>query len=147
MALKHFHRFPRYCTVGVIGVCGKIAVLSALIEVGRVGYLPATAIAVETAIIHSFLWHLFWTWRDRSTGISIPAILSRLVRFHLANGAVGFISNLVLMRILVENLGLHYLPSNVAATCVAGLANFLLSEFFVFVSIPPGLSLRAAEDL
>jgi putative flippase GtrA len=142
MALKTLHRFIRYCTVGVVGVGVKIGVLAALIELARLDYMTATGIAVEIAILHSFLWHLFWTWRDRSFGSSCSTILSRLVRFHIANGAVGFAANLILMRFLVETLGLHYLPSNLAATGIAGLTNFLLSEFFVFVSIPQSVLVR-----
>jgi putative flippase GtrA len=142
MALKTLHRFVRYCTVGVVGLAVKVGVLAALIELARLGYMTATAIAVEIAILHSFMWHLFWTWRDRSTGASCTAILLRLVRFHMANGAVGFASNLILMRFFVETLQLHYLLSNLAATGIAGLTNFLLSEFFVFVSIPHSMSVR-----
>jgi putative flippase GtrA len=147
MALKGLYRFVRYCMIGVIGIGVKVGILTALIECAHLNYMAATVIAVEMAILHSFFWHLVWTWRDRSPGISFCAIGSRLLRFHAANGAVGFTSNLILMRFLVETLGLHYLPSNVAATAVAGLANFLLSEFFVFAPIQDRVSLRNAKQL
>ena len=134
MAMKSSHRFVCYCIIGVASVAIKMCVLSVFIEIAHLSCLVATAIAVETAILHSFWWHLFWTWRERSTGISCSRILSRLARFHIANGAVGFVSNLILMKILVENLGLHYIPSNLAATCIAGLTNYVLADFFVFAS-------------
>ena len=56
----------------------------------------------------------------------------RLLRFHLANGAVGMTTNLALMRLLVDGLGLHYLAANLVATSVAGVTNFLLAGRFVF---------------
>lgn len=147
MALKGLCRFVRYCMIGVIGIGVKVGILTALIECAHLNYMAATVIAVEIAILHSFFWHLVWTWRDRSPGIALYAIGPRLLRFHVANGAVGFTSNLVLMRFLVEILGFHYLPSSVAATAFAGLTNFLLSEFFVFAPIQDRALKRAAKQL
>lgn len=145
MARKLLHRLAHFCIVGLFGIVVKICILAAFVELAGLSYLAATVVAVEIAILHSFWWHHFWTWRDRSCGKSFSTILSRLARFHIANGAVGFVSNLVLMKILVENLGLHYIPSSLAATCIAGLMNFILSEYFVFVSTP-ALSLKAVEQ-
>ncbi len=134
MALKGLHRFIRYYLVGLMGLGMKFSVLAALIEFARLGYMIATAIAVEATVLHNFVWHLFWTWRERSDGISYYSILIRLVRFHIATGAVALASNLILMRLLVDRLGVHYFPSNLIATCAAGLSNFFLSEFFVFAT-------------
>ena len=70
---------------------------------------------------------------------------------HAANGAVGIVVNLALMRFLVDRIGLHYLPANAVATAFAGIANFALSGLFVFVSqvqtVATGrtLNLKAAD--
>jgi len=45
--------------------------------------------------------------------------------------------NLSMMRLLVGKAELHYLPSIVIATATAGMVNFLLSEFFVFLVPKP----------
>ncbi len=127
-------RFLRYNLVGALGLCVKFGVLIALSEIAHLNYLWATALAVEAAVLHNFTWHLRWTWRDRSAGLSPREVLLRLLRFHLANGAVGMVVNLLLMRLLVGKAGLHYLPSNAVATVTAGTVNFLLSEFFVFAA-------------
>ena len=55
----------------------------------------------------------------------------------MANGAVGMVVNLSMMRLLVGKAELHYLPSIVIATATAGMVNFLLSEFFVFLVPKP----------
>ena len=130
-------RFLRYNLVGGLGLCVKFGALIALSEIAHLNYLWATALAVEAAVLHNFTWHIRWTYRDRSAGLSLREVLVRLLRFHLANGAVGMLVNLLVMRLLVERAGLHYLPSNAVATVIAGTVNFLLSEFFVFAIPKP----------
>ncbi len=130
-------RFLRYNLVGVLGLSVKFGLLIALSEIAHLNYLWATALAVEAAVLHNFTWHLRWTWRDRSAGLLPREVLLRLLRFHLANGAVGMVVNLLMMWLLVERAGMHYLLSNAVATVTAGTANFLLSEFFVFAIPKP----------
>lgn len=98
------------------------------------GYLAATALAVEAVVLHNFVWHLRWTWADRSHGISPKGILERLVRFHLGSAAVAMVVNLVIMRMLVGQAGIHYVAANLIATAGAGIANFLVADSFVFVT-------------
>jgi putative flippase GtrA len=96
-------------------------------------YLTATALAVEAAVLHNFWWHERWTWVERtrqSPGLGV--LLARLLRFNLTSGLVSIAANLVLMRVFVGSLRLHYLPANMLAIATASLANFLLSELFVF---------------
>ncbi len=141
-------RLFRYNLVGVMGLGVKFLLLTALVDVAGIGYMAATAIAVEAAVLHNFTWHLRYTWRERSAGLQAKEVMARLLRFHLANGVVGMTANLVIMRLLVDGLGLHYLVANLAATVTAGIANFLLSELVVFVSpLPSEARCRRAEGL
>jgi putative flippase GtrA len=131
---RGIRRVLRYNTVSVFGIPLKFAVLIAMVELVGFGYLLATVVAVEVVILHNFLWHLRWTWRDRSTGLSRRQVAARLLKFQFGAGAVAMLANLLVMRWLVNGLGFHYFPANMAATVVAGTANFLLSEFFVFLA-------------
>lgn len=133
-------RFFRYNLVGAMGLSVKFSVLTALVEFAGVGYLASTAIAVEAAVMHNFVWHLRWTWRDRSTCLSRRETLVRLLRFHLGTGAVAMVANLLVTRFLVQEFGIHYVAANLAATVFAGLANFMISNFVVFVSRPVDVS-------
>ena len=54
-------------------------------------YLVASAVAIELAVLHNFVWHVHYTWCDRRDD---PAVLSRLLRFHLSNGLVSIVGNL-----------------------------------------------------
>jgi putative flippase GtrA len=98
----------------------------------RVNYLVATAVAVEMALLHNYAWHRRWTWADRE------ARAGRLLRFHLANGVVSLVSNLVWMRVLTGALGIPAIPANLAAITVTSLLNFTLGERWVFTRSTEG---------
>jgi putative flippase GtrA len=133
MTIRPLLRFLRFNAVGLGNLTLKLALLSALVKAARLDYLPATAISVEAALLHGFFWHHFWTWRDRRGGLTTGDMLARLLRFHLVTGLVALAANLLVMRVLVGTLGLHYLPSAVAATAAAGTAGFFLSNALVFL--------------
>jgi len=124
-------RWLKFSTVGLIGVGVQLAVLAALTKFG-VNYLVATAVAVEIALLHNYAWHRRWTWADRE------ARAGRLLRFHLANGLVSLISNLVWMRVLTGGLGVPAVPANLAAITVTSLLNFALGERWVFTRSAEG---------
>ena len=130
--------------VGALGLVVKFSVLTAMVELAGAGYLAATAVAVEAVILHNFVWHLRWTWRERCAGLSRRQTIARLLKFQFGSGAVAMVANLPVMWLLVNRLGLHYLPANLAATAVAGTVNFLLSEFFVFLAPSQGRPVRLA---
>ena len=75
-------RLCKYGAVGLLGLSVKFSVLIYLHESLGLGYLMATAFAVEAVVLHNFVWHLRWTWGDRSCGISRKEVLARLLRFH-----------------------------------------------------------------
>jgi dolichol-phosphate mannosyltransferase len=123
-------RFLRFKVVGAIGIAVQLAVLELLRRIG-VDYMPATIVAVEAAILHNFVWHERYTWRDRGS-VSRWESLARLLRFHLANGAVSLAGNAAMMRWLVGEMGVPVLPANVAAIAACGVVNFVLGDRLVF---------------
>ncbi len=112
----------RFNAVGVGGAALQVALLWSLQHSG-VHYLLATAVAVEAALLHNFFWHVRWTWRDRQ-----PSLL----RFHLANGVVSIVSNLLWMRLFTGWLGMPVAPANALAIILTSLVNFALGERWVF---------------
>jgi len=131
-------RFLKYNLVGTLGVTLKLAALALLHELGGLGYLAATAFAVEAAMLHNFLWHLHWTWRDRCAGMTWRESVGRFVQFQLSNGGVAMVMNLLVMRVLVGEAGVHYLPANLVATAAAGMINFVIAEFVIFRAASAG---------
>ena len=123
-------RWLKFNAVGAIGMGVQLAALAVLKGFLRLPYLTATALAVETAVLHNFLWHELWTWKDRrQAGVGA---FSRLVRFHLGNGLVSIAVNLLAMRLLVGRLHMQYLIANMLAIAAGSLANFFISDLLVF---------------
>ena len=89
-------RWVKFNTVGIAGAVLQLAVLWVLTRAG-LHYLIATALAVEAAVLHNFYWHTRWTWKGREAS---------LLRFHLANGLLSVVSNLIWMRIFNPETGL-----------------------------------------
>jgi putative flippase GtrA len=123
-------RLLRFSFVGALGVVVQLSVLRVLVVAG-LDYLPATALAVESAILHNFLWHRRFTWSDR-TQSGIRNFFARLVRFHMSNGLVSLVGNLFLMRLLVGSLKLPLLIANLGSITICFAANFLASDRWVF---------------
>jgi putative flippase GtrA len=124
------HRWLKFNAVGLIGILVQLAALAFFRGLLDMEYLLATALAVEIAVLHNFVWHHRWTWGERSKGRRGAWI--RLARFNLTIGAVSIAANLMTMRLLVGRFHLQYLVANLLSIAAASLANFLLSDFFVF---------------
>ena len=125
-------RLLRFNSVGAIGAVIQFSALWFFVSLLKMNYLVATLLAVEAAILHNFVWHVNWTWSDRKGPHSPFQIAGRLLRFHLGNGLVSLVSNLLLMRLLVGTLHLPIVPANLLSVLVTAAANYLIGEFFVF---------------
>ncbi len=127
-------RWCKFNLVGGIGIVVQFAALFFLKSMLHFSYLAATAIAVEAAVMHNFVWHEQFTWADRTKRCAIQyrASFRRLLRFHLGNGAVSIVGNLALMRVMVGQGHMNYLVANAIAIILCSVANFLVSETWVF---------------
>jgi putative flippase GtrA len=121
-------RWLKFNAVGGIGIGVQLVVLAGLKSGLELNYLLATAVAVEVAVLHNFFWHERFTWRHRSTGKS----WGRLVKFNLTTGTFSILGNLALMKWLVEGVHFEYLPANGITIAACSIANFLVSDRFVF---------------
>ena len=125
-------RWCKFNLVGGIGIGVQFVALFLLESVLHFDYLFATAIAVEAAVVHNFVWHEQFTWADRVQS-SWRRSLRRLLRFNLTTGAVSIVGNLALMRVMVGEGHMNYLLANAIAVALCSIANFLVSENWVFV--------------
>jgi putative flippase GtrA len=111
----------------------QLAVVTFLIRVAGWHYLAATAIAVESAVLHNFVWHQRWTWRDRPARSARTTAL-RLLHFHLLNGIVSLAGNIGLTALCSGIAGLDPVASNLIAIIACSIVNFAASESVVFQS-------------
>lgn len=130
-------RWLKFNFVGAIGIGVQLVALSLYKSVLGMDYLLATGLAVETAVIHNFLWHERFTWTERCVGSRRDMFL-RLARFNLSTGLISILGNLLLMRILVGHLHFHYMLANMVAIGTCSLANFLVSDHVVFRNLREG---------
>lgn len=120
-------RWVRFNFIGLLGVAVQMASLAVLTRRGM-PYLPATVLAVEITVLHNFVWHELYTWRDRPS----TDVLLRLVRFHLGNGAISLLGNTFIMWLLVGCARAPILAANAISIITLSVVNFLVSDRLVF---------------
>jgi putative flippase GtrA len=121
------NRWLKFNLVGGMGIAVQLLMLMALKTGLHLNYLIATALAVETAVIHNFLWHERFTWSDRA-----GSGFSRFLKFNLTTGVFSIAGNLGLMKLFVDFGHVNYLVANGITITVCSLVNFLVSDGFVF---------------
>jgi len=122
-------RWGKFNLVGVMGMVVQLAVLALIDHLAPGHYLLATAAAIEITLLHNFVWHTHYTWRDRRGGFA-PWIQG--VRFHLSNGLVSMLGNLGIMRILVDEIHMHMLAANTIAILFCSMMNFVVGDRWAF---------------
>jgi putative flippase GtrA len=115
------------CTVArfyIVGLLGIPVQLCALALLSKTAMHPdlATALAVEVAIVHNFLWHARWTWSDRR---------GSFWRFNATTGAISIIANTGLTHALAT-AGLPLLAANACAIAICSAATYLAVSRLAF---------------
>ncbi|HEY3836121.1 MAG TPA: GtrA family protein, partial [Bryobacteraceae bacterium] len=103
--------------------------------------VPATAMAVELAVLHNFVWHETWTWKG--SGNNWPG---RLWRYQLSNGILSIASNTILTYAFHKGARLPVPAANLAAIATGGLLNFAIAHYWVFPgsrNLSPPTALRS----
>ena len=127
--MNNLIRWGKFNLVGAMGMVLQLAVLAIFNRCAPGHYLLTSAAALELTLLHNFVWHLHYTWRDRRRD---SAPLGQLLRFHLSNGLVSMLGNLVLMRIFVQQAHLPVLASNAIAILCCSILNFCLGDSWTF---------------
>ncbi len=126
--MRHWLKFN---AVGAMGIVVQLTALVIFDSGLKLNYLAATALAVETAVLHNFIWHEHWTWAER-TRMSRGAVITRLLRFNFTTGAISILGNLFFMRVFVGWVHLPYLISNLLSIASCSILNFIVSDQLVF---------------
>ena len=129
--MSTFVRWCRFNLVGAVGVVFQLGALSTLNRVAPGHYLVSTAASIELTLLHNFLWHMKFTWRDHCDN---DGAWHNLARFHISNGLVSITGNLALMRLLVGAAHLPVPVANGIAILVCSMVNFWLSHTWAFAS-------------
>jgi dolichol-phosphate mannosyltransferase len=130
-------RWGKFNLVGVVGMAVQLGTLALINRLAPGHYMLATAAAIEITLLHNFVWHLHYTWRDRRCR---SALRSQLIRFHLSNGLVSMVGNLALMPVLVEGARIPVVVANAIAILCCSIVNFCLGHNWAFAPILKTLS-------
>ncbi len=122
-------RWLKFNLVGGMGIAVQLLMLVVLKTGLHLNYLIATALAVETAVVHNFLWHERFTWADRA-----GAGFARFLKFNLSTGLFSIAGNLALMKLLAGLGHMNYLLANAITITACSVINFLVSDGFVFAA-------------
>jgi putative flippase GtrA len=125
----------------MLGFVLQLLALWALTSLAGWPWLPATAAAVELAVVHNFVWHEHWTWKDRGEGS-----WTRFARFNVATALTSIVGNIVLMGLFVGVMRLPAVVANAIAVGVLSAANFVASDRWVFKSAIIAILLCSPPD-
>jgi len=118
----------KFNAVGGMGIGVQLIVLTGLKSGLHINYLLATALAVEAAVVHNFVWHERFTWVERES----KNVALRFLKFNLTAGMFSILGNILLMAVFVDLGRMNYLLANLATIAVCSLCNFVVSDRFVF---------------
>ena len=122
------YRAVKFAVVGATGILVNTGLLHLLVTLGVPVYI-ASPVAIETAILNNFTWNNLWTFRNKRCR-SEP-LLRRLAKYHLSV-AVGAVVNYLVVTLLVLLLGVHHVIANLIGITLGCLANYLVSELYVW---------------
>lgn len=122
-------RWGKFNLVGAVGMAVQLGTLALINHLAPGRYMLATAAALEITLLHNFVWHLHFTWRDRRCR---SALRSQLIRFHLSNGLASLVGNLALMPLLVESARIPVVMANALAILCCSIVNFFLGHNWAF---------------
>jgi dolichol-phosphate mannosyltransferase len=128
-------RFRRFSAVGLMGAVIQLLLLYLATKEFGLPSVAAMPVAAEIALLHNFVWHERFTWRDRGLlrTVTPGEIAARLWRFHIASGLIPLGGNTVAMYFLVQRFEIPAMPAAVAAMILCSVVNFLATDRWVYV--------------
>ena len=119
-------RLRRFLIVGLVAAAVQQTLLFAFVELGRLNYLIAAAIAIETTIVLQYVLNNVWTFNaDRKTGRR--AYVYGLLKTNIVRGSAVPLQ-LAALYALVAFLSLGYLVANAFAIGVTGVYRYVLDS-------------------
>jgi putative flippase GtrA len=118
-------RFAAYATVGAVGTAAQYLILIVLVQAFAAAPVPASlaGYAVGAAINY---------WLNHRLTFRSEAPHRQAAPRFLAVAGLGFLVNAVVMQLLVNGIGLHYLAGQVVATGLVLVMNYLANAYWTF---------------
>ena len=117
----------KFAVVGLSGVGVNMAVYMGLTAVGA-NYLMAAVCSFLVAVTNNFYWNLLWTFKGRAKDKSIQR---KYASFFIISG-INLGVNLLILRLLVEELKIDERVAQMVAIAVVSGLNFVLKYTITF---------------
>lgn len=134
-AYEMLKRWLKFNAVGALGICVQLFFVFLFRSAAEMNSLAATALGVEAAVLHNFVWHEHFTWADRrGIGYRHSAFWRRLIAFNGTTGVVSIGGNLLLVWLLVTHTRTPLLVANCTAIAACSVVNFAVNDRLIFRS-------------
>ena len=126
-------KYPKYAKVmrflisGGMATFVNIGLLYVFTDLIRIWYVLSAALAFIFAFVVSFTMQKFWTFKDAS-----KENVHRQALVYFLAGLANLGLNSLLIYILVEYSGLHYLMSQIIISAFIAIENYFIYQFLVF---------------
>ena len=128
--------FTRFLAVGASGLVVNNLALIVFIELMGLHYLLSAVVATQVSTLWNFSLTEAWVFRQRRTQHSI---LSRLVSFLLINNLLLILRG-PLLALMVDQLGVHYLISNLISLGAITLLRYFMADRWIWTKASQPLS-------
>lgn len=120
-------QFTQYVLVGGLAFIVDISVLFLATEMAGLHYLISASIAFLAGLATNYLLCIVWVFDFRALNNKVHEFI-----IFGAIGILGLLLNNLLMYLLTEHMGLHYLVSKIVAAIAILLFNFSLRRTLLF---------------
>ncbi len=115
----------KYLVVGVLGTLTHLSLLYITVEFLTFSPILGSSLAFIWVVLQSYLLNRNWTFQ------SDKAHITTLPRYIVVSVA-GFLTNLLIMFVMVNVLGLWYMLAQTVTILVIPALNFLLNKYWTF---------------
>ena len=120
--------FARFLAVGISGLVVNNLALAGFIEFTGLHYLLAAILATQISTLWNFRLTEAWVFKQRKTKHSM---LSRLVSFLLINNFLLILRG-PLLALMVDQVGMHYLVSNLVSLGAITLLRYFMADRWIW---------------
>jgi dolichol-phosphate mannosyltransferase len=119
-------QLARFCTVGASGYAVNLAVYTLLLRGVGLHYLLAATCSFLVAVTNNYTWNRLWTFRGQRGHIAYQGF-----RF-LVVSTIALGANLLILRLLVEELNLGKVLAQAIAIVLVTPLNFVGNKLWSF---------------
>ncbi len=120
-----FRQFARFTSVGCVSAIGHYGLLILLVQVAGIAAVPASAAGALLGAWINYSLNYRFTFRSTKKH-------SESVAKFAAVATVGLLLNTLFMWIGVDQLGIHYLVSQITTTILVLIWGFFANRFWTF---------------